>query len=74
MDTIENILSLIFGYTGTVTSIMSMQLKKQKHILLSQFFANGFGALSYLFLGGNSITAGTGMILGAIQCLYNSFT
>lgn len=64
-------LSLIFGYAGTVTSIVSMQLKCQKYILLSQAFANGLGALSYLFLGGNSMMAGTGMVLGAVQCLVN---
>ena len=64
-------ISLIFGYAGTLTSIASMQLKQQKHILLSQVFANGLAALSYLFLGGDSISAGTGMILGAIQCLIN---
>lgn len=64
-------MSLIFGYAGTVTSIVSMQLKRQEHILLSQFFANGFGALSYLFLGGDSLMAGTGMVLGTIQCLMN---
>lgn len=64
-------LSLIFGYAGTITSVVSLQLKHQKHILLSQVFANGFGALSYLFLGGDSMMAGTGMILGAIQCLIN---
>jgi len=64
-------LSLIFGYAGTLTSIVSMQLKRKQHILLSQAFANGFGALSYLFLGGDSMMAGTGMILGAIQCLLN---
>ena len=64
-------LSLIFGYAGTVTSIVSMQMKRQKHILLSQALANGFGALSYLFLGGDSMMAGTGMILGAVQCLVN---
>lgn len=64
-------LSLIFGYAGTLTSIVSMQLKRKKHILLSQVFANGFGALSYLFLGGDSMMAGTGMVLGTIQCLVN---
>ena len=64
-------LSLIFGYAGTVTSIVSMQLGRQKHILLSQSLANGLGALSYLFLGGDSMMAGTGMILGAVQCLVN---
>ncbi len=64
-------ISLIFGYAGTLTSIVSMQLKQQKHLLLSQTFANGFGALSYLLLGGDSMMAGTGMILGTIQCLIN---
>jgi len=62
-------LSLLFGYAGTLTSIVSMQLKQKNHILLSQAFANGFGALSYLFLGGDSMMAGTGMVLGATQCL-----
>jgi len=64
-------ISLILGYAGTVTSIVSMQLKRQKHILLSQAIANGFGAFSYLFLGGDSRMAGTGMVLGAVQCLVN---
>ena len=64
-------LSLIFGYAGTVTSIVSMQLKRQKHILLSQALSNGLGALSYLLLGGDSMLAGTGMVLGAVQCLIN---
>ena len=62
-------LSYIFGYAGTITSIVSTQLKQKKHIILSQIFVNGFGALSYLFLGGNSMIAGTGLVLGMIQCL-----
>lgn len=64
-------ISLIFGYTGTLISIVSMQLKEQKHLLLSQAFANGFASLSYLFLGKASMIAGTGMVLGTIQCLVN---
>lgn len=71
MAVTKDMLSLIFGYAGTLTSIVSMQLKQQKHLLLSQVFANGLGALSYLFLGGDSMMAGTGMVLGTIQCLIN---
>ena len=62
-------LSYIFGYAGTLTAIVSVQLKRKKYILLSQILANGFGALSYLFLGGDSMMAGTALVLGMIQCL-----
>lgn len=66
-------LSLVLGYIGTVISIISMQIRKQKNIIFSQFLSNLLMALSYITLGGNSMMAGTGSLIGSVQCLINYF-
>ena len=64
-------LSLIFGYIATVTSIIGFQLKKQKQIIISQFIANAFVALSYFFLGPEKMAGGAICMVGAVQTLVN---
>ena len=64
-------LSLIFGYAATVAAIIGFQLKKQHHIIISQFFANSLVALSYIVLDVSKIAGGVTCLVGAAQTLIN---
>ncbi len=66
-------LSLIFGYAATVAAIIGFQLKKQHHIIISQFFSNSLVALSYIVLDLSKITGGITCLVGAAQTLINFF-
>lgn len=62
-------ISLVLGGAGTVASVVGFQLKKQKHIVFSQFLANLLVALSYLALEWSKMAGGLVCLLGAIQSL-----
>lgn len=64
-------LSLIFGYTATIISIIGFQLKKQWQIILSQCLANLLVALSYIVLDISKISGGIVCIVGALQTFIN---
>ncbi len=66
-------LSLIFGYAATVAAIIGFQLKKQHHIIISQFFSNALVALSYIVLDLSKITGGITCLVGAAQTLINFY-
>ena len=66
-------LSLIFGYAATVAAIIGFQLKKQHHIIISQFFSNSLVALSYIVLDISKIAGGITCLVGAAQTLINFF-
>lgn len=64
-------MSLIFGYAATVAAIIGFQLKKQHHIIISQFFANSLVALSYIVLDISKIAGGVTCLVGAAQTFIN---
>ena len=45
------IIAQIFGILGIIASVLSMQFKKRKHILIALFLLSLFSALNFLFLG-----------------------
>ena len=45
-----------FGILGIIASVLSLQFKKRKHILIALFLLNLFSALNFLFLGAYSST------------------
>ena len=50
----EFVVSQILGIIVSIAAILSMQLKNIKSILVCQLVCNGFGALSYILVGGLS--------------------
>ena len=45
------VIAQIFGILGIISSVLSMQLKERKHILIVLFLLNLFSALNFVFLG-----------------------
>ena len=45
------VIAQVFGTLGIIASVLSMQFKKRKHILIALFMLNLFCALNFLFLG-----------------------
>ena len=64
-------LSLIFGYTATIISIIGFQLKKQWQIILSQCLANLLVALSYIVLDLSNMAGGIVCMVGALHTFIN---
>ncbi len=64
-------LSLIFGYTATIISIIGFQLKKQWQIILSQCLANLLVALSYIVLDLSNMSGGIVCMVGALHTFIN---
>lgn len=64
-------LSNVFGYGGTLFSVIGFQLKKQSHIIVCQFVANLLVALSYFALGASKVAGGAVCFVGAIQTFVN---
>lgn len=50
------VIAQVFGVLGIIASVVSMQLKDRKHILIALFLLNLFSALNFLFLGSFSST------------------
>lgn len=50
------VIAQVFGILGIIASVVSMQLKDRKHILIALFLLNLFSALNFLFLGSFSST------------------
>ena len=45
------VVAQIFGILGIIASVLSMQFKKRKHILIVLLLLNLFSALNFVFLG-----------------------
>lgn len=45
------VIAQIFGILGIIASVLSMQFKNRKHILIVLFLLNLFSALNFIFLG-----------------------
>ncbi len=45
------VVAQIFGILGIIASVLSMQFKKRKHILIALLLLNLFSALNFVFLG-----------------------
>lgn len=63
------IIAQIFGILGIIASVMSMQFKSRKHILVALFLLNLFSALNFLFLG--SLSSSYVCFFAIIEMLIN---
>ena len=63
------VIAQIFGVLGIIASVLSMQFKNRKHILITLFLLNLFSALNFLFLG--NLTSSYVCFFAEIEMLVN---
>lgn len=63
------VIAQVFGFLGIIASVLSMQFKNRKHILIALFLLNLFCSLNFLFL--NNLTSACICFFACIEMLIN---